>query len=109
MLSCVSSTGMTSASASDSALASPARVFSYADSMAARSSDGRQITGNTRMPVRNATSSTADRFVGSTIASVSAPAERPIGSTSCLRAMAAGTILRISAGIDSGNFTDGIR
>src|SRR5437870_5606345 len=43
--------------------------------MAARSSDGTQSTGNTRMPVRKATSSTADRLVGSTIASVSAPAD----------------------------------
>ncbi len=77
--------------------------------MAARSSDGTQSTGNTRMPVRKATSSTAERLVGSTIASVSAPAERPMGSTSCLRAMAPGTRRRISAGTDSGNFTEGIR
>src|SRR2546430_2772162 len=48
--------------------------------MAARSTDGRQITGNTRMPVRNATSSTAERMVGSTIARVRAPADRPIGA-----------------------------
>src|SRR6267143_133596 len=53
--------------------------------MAARRSDGRQITGNTRMPVRKATSSTAERLVGSTIARVRAPADRPIGNTSCLR------------------------
>ena len=72
--------------------------------------DGRAMTGKTRMPVRNATSSTAERFVGSTMASVSAPAERPIGTTSCLSAMAAGTRRRISGGMPpSGKTTKGMR
>jgi len=78
--------------------------------MAWRITEGRATTGKTRIPVRKPTSSTAERLVGSTIASVSAPAVRPIGTTSCFCAMAGGTSLRISGGMPpSGNTTNGMR
>ena len=70
--------------------------------------DGDAIVGTTLRPVMNATSSSAERFVGSATATVTEPIVRPIGTTLYFRAIRAGISLMVSGAILSGNVTSGM-
>src|SRR5436190_22046451 len=69
---------------------------------------GDAIVGTALRPVMKATSSSADRLVGSARASVTEPIVRPIGTTPYLRAIRSGISLMISGAIFSGNVTSGM-
>ena len=70
--------------------------------------DGGAMVGTTLRPVMKATSSSADRLVGSPTASVTEPSVRPIGTTPYLRAIRLGITAMVSGAIFSGNATSGM-